>query len=77
MCADLHAFVYTPNHEHEQAVVRAMTDRWRLSRRVGLIRRDGEYECRYPEVAKPFIADIERRRRPAINLAIRPKRRRR
>lgn len=72
------AAVYTPEHSDEQGIVRAMTDRWRLATRAGCERRDGEYERRHPDVVRPFVADIGRRRRilPGsirVNLAIRPK----
>jgi hypothetical protein len=40
-------------------------------------RRDGAFEAAHPELAKPFVRDIEARAKPAINLAIRPKRRKR
>lgn len=74
--------IYTPDHSREQeeidAAVKADRDRGFLARlrRAGkVIRRSGEYEVRHPEVAKPFIRDIEERAKPPVNLAIRPKKR--
>lgn len=76
--------VYTPDHATDEAEVRARTDQWRLGRLLdkGLVRRmDGEYERTHPEVARPFVARIERRRNlrtaPHVNLAIKPKSKRR
>jgi hypothetical protein len=47
-------------------------------RRRGLVKRqDGPYELHHPEVAKPFIRDIEERARPKVNLAIRPNKKKR
>lgn len=43
-------------------------------------RRNGDYERRHPRLMQEFAADIETRagfRRPPVNLAIRPKKRRR
>ena len=42
--------------------------------------REGEYERRHPEETRTFVADISRRARaqdpkPTVNLAIRPKKR--
>ena len=38
-------------------------------------RRDGEFEARHPEVARPFVADITRRLPPARGMdTIRPNR---
>lgn len=51
-----------PDQELVDALVRANDDRLRASRlrRAGtLIRRDGEYERRHPEVARPFARAIE------------------
>lgn len=62
------------------AMVRANADRDRLARlrRAGRVyRRDGAYEMRHYEVARPFIRDIEARAKPSVNLAIRPKKRKR
>ena len=66
----------------EVARRRAAEDRDLLARlrREGTVRRhDGEYERRHPEVARPFVRDIEARAFPKreVNLAIRPKKRRR
>lgn len=44
----------------------------RLRRSGAVRRRDGEYEVAHPQVARPFVADIERRAFPPKNLAIRP-----
>ena len=60
------------------AMVRANADRGLLARlrREGLVRRfDGKHEVRHPERARPFVRDIEARAKPDINLAIRPKKR--
>ncbi len=64
------------DQDEVDALVRANADRGRLARlrRAGrVIRRDGEFELRHPEVARPFVRDIEARAKPAINLVIRPK----
>lgn len=58
------------------ARLRAEEDRGLLARlrRLGKVQRgDGAYERSHPEVAKPFVRDIETRAFPARNLAIRPK----
>lgn len=51
----------------------------RLVREGRVVRRDGEFEQRHPDVAQPFVADIMRRvrPRPAVNPTIRPKAKRR
>lgn len=73
---------WTPDHSRDQeeidAGVRAR-DRGFLARlrRAGRVRRhDGAYELAHPAVARPFVRDIEERAKPPINLAIRPKKRR-
>jgi hypothetical protein len=74
--------VYTPDHSRDQeevdAAVKARGDRGRLAslRRAGKVRRhDGDYELGHPELSKVFVRDIEERAKPGINLAIRPKKR--
>lgn len=60
------------------AMVKANSDRDFLARlrRAGLVRRfEGKHELAHPERVKPFVRDIEERAKPVINLAIRPKRR--
>lgn len=60
------------------AMVKANRDRGLLARlrRLGKVRRhDGRYELAHPEAARPFVRDIEARAKPGINLAIRPKKR--
>lgn len=66
------------DQEVVDAMVKANSDRGFLARlrRLGRVRRnDGKYELAHPEVSKPFVRDIEERAKPAINLAIRPKKR--
>ena len=68
------------DQEVVNAMVRANGDRDFLARlrRKGFVRRhDGKFELAHPELAKPFIRDIEDRAKPQINLAIRPKKRKR
>lgn len=74
---------WTPDHSRDQeeidAGVRAARDRGFLARlrMAGRVRRhDGAYELAHPAVARPFVRDIEERAKPPINLAIRPKKRR-
>lgn len=65
-----------PNQLAVDAMVRANADRGVLARlrKLGRVRRhNGAYELAHPEVAKPFVRDIESRAKPDINLAIRPK----
>jgi hypothetical protein len=66
------------DQERVDAIVKANADRAFLARlrRSGRVRRlDGPFELAHPDVAKPFIRDIEERAKPQINLAIRPKKR--
>lgn len=72
--------------EKAMAIARAQAaiDRDTLARLVAMgkvQRADGEYERTHPEVARPFVADIKRRVDalvgPRVNLAIRPKSKRR
>lgn len=67
-----------PDQEVVDAMVKANADRPFLARlrRAGRVsRRDGPYELRHPEAARPFVRDIEARAKPEVNLAIRPKKR--
>lgn len=71
-------FAYFGDQEVVDAMVKANADRGVLARlrRSGLVRRiDGRPELAHPERAKPFVRDIEERAKPPINLAIRPKKR--
>jgi hypothetical protein len=46
-------------------------------RRAGKVRRrDGPYELAHPETTRRFVRRIEDLARPQVNLAIRPKKRR-
>lgn len=73
--------VYPPkdpitDQQYVDALVQANRDRGFLARlrRLGKVRRqDGAYELAHPEVARPFVRDIEARAKPPTNLAIRPK----
>ncbi len=67
-----------PDQELVNAMVKANRDRKTLARllREGKVRRhDGKFETNHPELAKPFVKSITDLTRPPVNLAIRPKKR--